>query len=178
MAGVRRLVRKVRALRKPKGQKASGLRRFAEGFRGPHDDQFPLGPAVLAFALNSLGSIQNTTGPALRDLVGRELQDRGGQAAARLPPRPERRCTSFCCSIRRPSTTLLYRAVSGVVKVGDDLGEEFFQDLAPQGPHATSTRWGENPARAGTGRRCWRHPLPGDRDPRIRGPRVRSSGGA
>jgi hypothetical protein len=33
--------------------------------------QFPLGPSGLAFALNSCGSILNTTGPALRDLAGR-----------------------------------------------------------------------------------------------------------
>ena len=36
-----------------------------------HRIGFPLGPSDLAFALNSCGSILNTTGPALRDLAGR-----------------------------------------------------------------------------------------------------------
>jgi hypothetical protein len=33
--------------------------------------RFPHGPSALAFALNSCGSILNTTGPALRGLAGR-----------------------------------------------------------------------------------------------------------
>jgi hypothetical protein len=33
--------------------------------------RFPHGPSALAFALNSLGSMLNTTGPALRGLAGR-----------------------------------------------------------------------------------------------------------
>ena len=33
--------------------------------------RFPLRPSALAFALNSRGSILNTTGRALRDLAGR-----------------------------------------------------------------------------------------------------------
>jgi hypothetical protein len=33
--------------------------------------RFPLGPSILAFALDFCSSILNTTGPALRDLAGR-----------------------------------------------------------------------------------------------------------
>ena len=51
--------------------------------------RFPLGPSGLAFALNSCGSILNTTGPALRDLTGREQQDKGEQVGARLRPGTE-----------------------------------------------------------------------------------------
>ena len=51
--------------------------------------RFPLRPSERAFALNTGGSILNTTGPALRDLAGWEPQVRGGRPAARLRPGTE-----------------------------------------------------------------------------------------
>ena len=51
--------------------------------------RFPHGPSDLAFTLNLCGSILNTTGPALRDLAGREQEDKGDQAEARLRPGTE-----------------------------------------------------------------------------------------
>jgi hypothetical protein len=53
------------------------------------DARFPLGPSALAFALNSCGSILNTTGPALRGLAGQKQQDRVDQQGARLRPGTE-----------------------------------------------------------------------------------------
>jgi hypothetical protein len=53
------------------------------------DARFPVGPSALASALNSGGSILNTTGPAVRDLAGRQLQDRGDQSGAQLRSRIE-----------------------------------------------------------------------------------------
>ena len=46
-------------------------------------------PSALAFALNTVGSILNATGLALRDLAGRGQQDRGGHLGARLRPGTE-----------------------------------------------------------------------------------------
>jgi hypothetical protein len=54
-----------------------------------HRIGFPLGPSGLAFALNSCGSILNTTGPALRGLAGWWREDRGNQTGARLWPGTE-----------------------------------------------------------------------------------------
>ncbi len=51
--------------------------------------RFPHGPSALAFALTWSGSILITTGPALRNLAGREQQDRGDQMGARLRPGTE-----------------------------------------------------------------------------------------
>ena len=51
--------------------------------------RFPCGPSALAFALKLDGSILNTTGPVLRDLAGRELQDKCERGAARLRPGTE-----------------------------------------------------------------------------------------
>ena len=55
----------------------------------PRNARFPLGPSALAFALNTGGSILVGTGPALRDLAGREQQDKGDQLGARLRPGTE-----------------------------------------------------------------------------------------
>ena len=58
-------------------------------FRVSSNARFPLGPSAVAFALKLCGSILVSTGPALRDLAGRQKQDRGDQVGARLRPGTE-----------------------------------------------------------------------------------------